>query len=42
MLHPASYPDKYAKLVGLLEEAIESSEAEANGSSKGLFRRVFN
>ncbi|CAG8708609.1 122_t:CDS:2 [Acaulospora colombiana] len=35
MLHPASFPNKYAKLVGLLEEAIETNEAQANGQSKG-------
>ncbi|PVF96790.1 hypothetical protein CPB86DRAFT_775579 [Serendipita vermifera] len=41
MLHPASFPNKYAKLVGLLEEAIETNDAQANGRSKGLFGKLF-
>lgn len=39
MMVPASYPDKYAKLVTLLEEAAESSELGAE-EPKGLWSRI--
>ncbi|KIM29192.1 hypothetical protein M408DRAFT_120154 [Serendipita vermifera MAFF 305830] len=39
-LHPASYPDKYSKLVGLLEEAVATNEASQDAKSKGFWAKL--
>lgn len=40
MLHPASYPDKYSKLVSLLEDAVATNEARKEAKSKGFWARL--
>jgi len=39
-LHPASYPNQYEKLVGLLEDAVATTEAQEGGKPKSLFGRL--
>jgi len=39
-LHPASFPQQYEKLVGLLEEAAENAEAQVQDKSS-LWSRIF-
>lgn len=40
IMNPPSFPDKYVRLVGLLEDAVEKEEAKkTNGGLLGWFKR---
>ncbi|KAG8820631.1 hypothetical protein FRC17_010098 [Serendipita sp. 399] len=41
MLYPASYPDKYTRLVGQLDNVANSSDEEVEGKSRGFLNRIF-